>query len=323
MKIHSADELIPTAPRFRIKEIARSWKKEGYWQLYLLLIPVLAHIFIFCYIPMYGLIIAFQDYFPGMPFLDFSGVVKWVGLKHFASFVSNPYFWRLIQNTLILSGLNLLFGFWIPIVFALMLNEIKSMRYKKFVQTASYMPYFISSVVVAGMVLSFTNTSGIINVLRELLGQQAIPYDLEPKYFPIVYTITNIWKSFGWSSILYLSTMSSIDLSLYEAARLDGAGRLKQIWHITLPMLKPIIMLQFILAVGSILNANTEMILLLYNPATYQTADVIGTYVYRDSLLGGRYSYGTAVGLFTSTINFALVFVANYVSRKFMDYSLW
>ena len=292
-------------------------------ELYLLMLPALVLIFIFCYIPIYGVLIAFQDYYPGRPILAFDGGVIWVGLKHFISFVESRVFWRLIRNTLVLSGLNLVFGFWVPIVFALVLNELQLPRYKKFVQTASYMPHFISNVVVAGMLFSFISTDGIVSVLRTKLGMEAVAFNVQPGAFPALYTFTNVWKTFGWNSILYLASIASIDQNLYEAARLDGAGRLQQMRYITLPSLKPIIMLMLIMAAGGIMNTNSDMILLLYTPATYETADVIGTYVYRETLLTGRFSYGAAVGLFTSVINFALVFVANAISRKTAEFSLW
>ena len=292
-------------------------------QLMLIMLPTFVLIFIFCYIPLYGILIAFQDYVPGTSILAFDGSVKWVGFKHFVDFIGSRTFPRLIRNTLVLSGLNLLFGFTTPIIFALILNEVKARGFKKVVQTASYLPYFISTVVVAGMVLSFIDTNGIINVVRKSLGLSVKAFSMDPKAFPVIYTITNVWKSFGWDSILYLSAMSSIDVNLYEAARLDGANRGQQMWHITLPAIKPTIMLLLIFAIGGVLGTNTDLILLLYNPATYDTADVIGTYVYRDSLLGGRFSFGTAVSLFTSVLNFTLVFIANTVSRKVAEYSLW
>lgn len=303
-------------PRRKIKNV-----KDNI-ELYLLMLPVLVLIFIFNYVPMYGVIIAFQDYSPGSNFL-FDENIIWVGFKHFTDFMTNMYFWRLIKNTIVLSVLNLCIVFWTPIVFALLLNEVRGVKYKKVVQTISYLPHFVSSVVVAGMVLSFINSDGIINQVRELIGLQAIAYNNSPAAFPWVYTITNIWKSFGFGSILYLSSMAAIDTSLYEAARLDGANRFKQMWYITLPMIRPTITIMLIFAVGGLLNANSEMILLLYNPAVYDTADVIGTYLYRDSLLTGRFSFGAAVGIFTSIINFALVFGANFVARKTSDYSLW
>jgi putative aldouronate transport system permease protein len=214
-------------------------------------------------------------------------------------------------------------GFWIPIVFALILNEVNNQRFKKTVQTISYMPHFVSSVVVAGMALSFISTDGIFVQILSLVGIHVKSLNVNASAFPWVYTITNIWKSFGWGSILYLSTISSIDPELYEAAEVDGATRLKRMWHVTLPFMVPLIVIQLIFAIGSILSSNTDMILLLYNPAVYSTADVIGTYVYRDGLLGGKFSYGSAVGLLMSIIGFTLVFCTNKVSRKLTDYSLW
>ena len=298
-----------------------SWKEQT--ELMLIMLPALVLIFIFCYIPLYGIVIAFQEYIPGAPMISFDGSTRWVGLKHFIDFISSRTFPRLIRNTLVLNGLNLLFGFTIPILFALLLNEVRRPVYKKVVQTASYLPYFISTVIVAGMVLSFLDTNGIVNALRKMLGMPVKVFTMDPKAFPVIYTVTNVWKSFGWDSILYLSAMSSIDMNLYEAARMDGANRAQQMWYITLPSIKPTIMLLLIFAIGGMLGTNTDLILLLYNPATYETADVIGTYVYRDSLLGGRFSFGTAVGLFTSMLNFMLVFIANKVSAKVADYSLW
>ncbi len=290
---------------------------------YAMLLPVMAHIFIFCYIPIYGVIIAFQNYTPGRPFLSFDGSVEWVGLQHFKEFIMNPYFWRLIKNTLVFSSLYLLVGFWIPVLFALLLNEVRNLKYKKFVQTASYLPHFISSVVVVGMVMSFINSEGIVNQLCMAMGVGVIPFNTEPKWFPVIYTVTNIWQNFGWGSILYLSAMSAVDPGQYEAARLDGAGRFKQMLHITLPAIKPTIAILLIFDIGAILNANTDMILLLYNPAVYETADVIGTYLYRVGLTEARFSLGSAAGIFISVIGFGLTYLANLFARKFCDYSLW
>lgn len=207
------------------KRYGRGIIKEN-MQIYALMLPTLVLIFIFCYIPMYGLVIAFQDYVPGAPFLGEG--VKWVGLRWFDKFISGHYFSRLIKNTLILSGLNLLFGFTAPIFFALLLDQIKHTRFKKFIQTASYMPYFISTVVVAGMVISFIDTDGLVTNLLMLLGFDRKNYHVEPSAFPWIYTITNVWKNFGFGSILYCSIISSIDPGLYEAAKLDGANRWQQ-----------------------------------------------------------------------------------------------
>ncbi|WP_339369977.1 ABC transporter permease [Paenibacillus elgii] len=287
------------------------------------MLPVLLHIFIFCYIPMYGVVIAFQDYYPGKPFLSFHESVHWVGLKHFIDFFNGPYFSRLMRNTFMLSFYFFTFGFWVPILFALLLNELKSGRFRKYVQTASYLPHFISNVVVAGMLLSFINMDGIINAGIKLFGGTPISFTTEPGYFPAIYTITSIWKSFGWSSILYLSAMASIDPHLYEAAKMDGANRFKQMVHITLPSIRPTIFILLIFAIGNLLSANSEFILLIYNPALFETADVIGTYLYRDGLLSGNFSSGTAIGLLISIINFTLLYVANTLSRKYSDYALW
>lgn len=292
-------------------------------QMYSLILPVLIHIFIFSYIPLYGLAIAFQNYYPGKPFIAFDGSVEWVGLKHFIDFIQSPLFPRIFGNTLRLSALNLVFGFACPIIFALLVNEIKNAAYKKFVQTASYMPHFISMVVVAGMVLSFVVPDGLVNQLLGVFGIAPKAYNADPKAFDWIYVITNIWKNFGWGSILYLSTISSIDPELYESSKMDGASRLQRMFYITLPFMSSLILIQLIFAIGALLGSNTEMILLLYNQATYSTADVIGTYVYRDGLLMGRFSYGTAVNMFVSTINVILLVIANKLSTKYADFGLW
>lgn len=290
-------------------------------EMYSLLLPVLILIFIFCYIPLYGIVIAFQNYAPGSPFIGPD--VQWVGLKHFQTFVQSKYFSRILGNTVRLSVLNLVFGFWVPILFALLVNEVRVHRFKKFVQTASYMPYFISSVVVAGMVISFIDVDGVVNQILSVLGKAPQNYRLVPEAFDTIYTITNVWKNFGFGSILYLSTIASIDPTLYEAARIDGAGRIRQMWYVTLPGLKNIIAINLIMGIGNILAANSELILLLYSPATYEKADVIGTYIYRLGIEGGQFSYTAAVGLFMSVIAFALTFIANKISNKLSGYGLW
>jgi len=292
-------------------------------ELYIIILPVLIHIFIFSYIPLYGIVIAFQNYYPGSPFIAFDGSVKWVGLKHIRDFVQSPMFPRIFGNTIRLSLMNLLFGFSCPIVFALLVNELRDGKFKKFVQTVSYMPHFISSVVVAGMVLSFINVDGLLNQVLGFFGVPQKAYNADPYAFPWVYTVTNIWKSFGWSSILYLSSIAAIDPGLYESAKIDGANRFDRMLYITLPSMSNLIIIQLIFSIGSIVSANTEMILLLYNPATYKTADVIGTYVYRDGLMGGRFSYGTAVNIFVSCINVILLVIANKISTKVADFGLW
>jgi putative aldouronate transport system permease protein len=290
-------------------------------QLYSLLAPVLILIAVFCYAPLYGIVIAFQDYVPGSAFIGEN--VKWVGLANFERFVQGEYFWRLMKNTLVLSGLNLAFGFTMPILFALLLDQIHVLKLRKIIQTASYMPYFISTVVVAGMVISFIDVQGMITNLLTVLGMPAKNYRVEPSAFPTIYTVTNIWKGFGFGSILYVSTINSIDPGLYESAKMDGANRWKQVLHVTLPGLRQIIAINLIMTIGGILNTNSELILLLYSSAVYDVADVIGTYTYRLGITGGQYSLTTAAGLFMSAIGFALTYAANKVSGRLTGYSLW
>lgn len=285
-------------------------------------LPGMALLFVFHYVPLYGIVIAFQDYYPGNPFLSVDS--NWIGLKHFTDFIKSVYFGRLIRNSIRLSLLNLMFGFWMPIIFALILNEIRCMWYKKFVQTASYLPYFISSVVVAGMAISFLQPTGIINTfLNKLFGIPPTSWLDVASKFPLIYTVINVWKGFGFGSVLYFSTISSIDPGLYESARMDGANRWSQMWHITLPGLRFIICIQFIMALGGILGANSDLIILIYSAAVYETADVIGSYTYRVGVVGGKYSYTTAVGLFMSIIGFTLTFLANKVSNLVTGFGLW
>lgn len=290
-------------------------------QYYLLMIIPLLVIFVFSYLPLFGIVIAFQDYVSGKPF--WGEGVTWVGLKWFKEFISSYYFSRILRNTLVLNGMNLLFGFCVPIIFALIVNEIRVQKFKKFTQTVSYLPYFLSSVIVAGMVVNFISNDGIITRMLQAFGFEAKSLNANADAFPWIYTITTIWKSFGWSSIIYLSTITAIDPGLYEAASVDGAGRLRKIWHITIPSMMPLIVIQLILSIGNMLVSNTDLILLLYNSSTYKTADVIGTYVYRESLMGGKFSYGTASGLLMSILSFALTWIANAVSRKKTDFSMW
>lgn len=291
--------------------------------LYAILSPVLVFIVIFCYIPMYGVIIAFQDYLPGSSMLSLGPNVQWVGLKHFVTFISSMFFWRLIRNTVVLSGLTLALGFMVPIVFALLLNEIRSLGFKKSVQTASYLPYFISQVVVASMVLTLVAKDGLVNHLMVMIGLNPISYTTDPSVFPWVYVVTNIWKSFGWSSVIYMASISGVDPALYEASRMDGADRFRQMIHVTLPAISGTIFILLIFSIGGLLNANSEFVLLMYNPAIYETSDVIGTYSYRVGIQGGQFSMTTAIGLLVQVINFALLYAANAAARKVQGYSLW
>ena len=238
-------------------------------------------------------------------------------------FIEDPTFWRVFSNTLMLGGLALLFTFPMPIIFALMLNEVKSKRFKKFVQTASYLPHFLSIVIVAGMILQLTAVNGSINGLVAFFTGDNIPFMQRAEWFRTIYISSEIWQGMGWGAILYLAALTTIDDSLYEAARIDGANRWKQTIHITIPGILPTIVTLLILNMGNFLAVGFEKILLLYNPLIYETSDVISTYLYRVGLESSNFSYATAIGLFESVIGLALVFSVNAISRKLTQRSLW
>lgn len=273
--------------------------------------------------PMYGLVIAFQNYKVGAPLLTFDGSIEWVGLEHIWRFLSSIFFLRIFSNTLRLSFLSIICGSSVSIVFALLLNEIRHVNFKKSVQTFVYMPYFISTVIVVAMLLSFISSDGIINQIREIFGHEKIAFINNPNYFDLIYILSGIWQTFGYSAVIYIAVISSIDPNLYDAATVDGANRLQRMLHITVPGITPTIIILLILSVGGVLNSNTEKIILMYNPSIYEKADVIGSYVYRMGIIEVQYSYTTAVGLFSSLINFTLLYMTNLLSRKVSDYSLW
>ena len=286
---------------------------------YIMLIPVLAFLIIFSYVPMYGIIIAFKDY------VSTKGILgsDWVGFQHFTDFFKSIFFGRLMKNTLVLSFCDLIFAFPASIIFALLLNEVHHRRYKKVVQTIAYMPNFISMVVIAGMVITFTSTTGPISSIIQTFGGQPVDLLSEPGYFPAIYVISGIWQGVGFGSIIYLASISNIDQELYEAAVMDGANRFKQALHVTLPCLAPTITILLILRLGGMMSVGYEKIILLSNGNNMETADVISTYVYRAGILLSNYSYSTAIGLFNNVINFVLLLAANRVSKKITDISLW
>lgn len=289
-------------------------------QLYLILIPFLLYFAVFVYKPMPGLIIAFKDY------NVYEGILEspWVGLKHFIDFFEGPYFFRLLRNTFLIGFYSLAVGFPSSIILALLLNEVTQKRFKGIVQTITYLPHFVSAVVVAGMVTSFLAPSnGIINILIEKLGGEKIYFLSKPEYFRTIYTSMGVWTNVGYGSIVYLSALSGIDMQLYEAAKIDGAGKWRQLLHVTLPGLLPTIVTMFIIRIGGILNVSYETIILLYQPATYETADVFNSYVYRLGIEDSNYSLSAAVSLFNSVIGFILVVLANKLSRKVNDVGLW
>lgn len=312
-KSPAAELQAPYWTRFR-KDMRRNWG------LYIMVLPVMLYFFIFCYGPMYGAVIAFKDFSPMKGILG----SDWVGLKHFKDFLSSSDFGRLLFNTLKISVTNLVFGFPAPIILALLLNEVKSPVFKKGVQTLSYMPHFISLVVVCGIVKSFVAQDGIVTVLLSSLGlvERADLLGFK-EYFVTIYTTSGIWKEIGWGSIIYLAALSGVSQELYEAAAVDGASRLRQLFVVTIPGILPTIVVMLILRIGNIMSVGAEKIILLYNPLTYETADVLSTYVYRRGLMEFNYSYSTAAGLFNAIINFLLVTTANKVSRKVNNMSIW
>ena len=287
--------------------------------LYWMLAPVLLYVLIFNYVPMFGLVISFQDYSLTRGVLG----SKWIGLKNFEDFFSSMYFGRTLGNTLILSGLDLLVCFPAPIILALMLNEVSHLRFKKVIQTVSYMPHFISMVVVAGLIKEFCSSTGVVAQFVQLLGGTPQSYISQPQYFRAIFTVSQVWQTIGFNSIVFLAALSGIDMQLYEAAKIDGAGRLRQLWHVTLPGIIPTIIIMLILRCGAIMNVNFEKVLLLYSPSTYATADVISTYVYRAGIIKQKIGYSTAVGLFNSVVSLILVLSANYMSNRFTDSGLF
>jgi putative aldouronate transport system permease protein len=287
--------------------------------VYLLGLPMVLYYLLFHYQPMYGAIIAFKDFAPGRGIWG----SPWVGLEHFKSFFGGIYFVRVLRNTILLSLLNLLFGFPAPIVLALLLNEIRSGVLKRTVQTVSYLPHFVSIMVICGMIIDFTASDGVVNDIVAFFGGSRVTMLLKQELFRPLYVTTEIWQRVGWQSIIYLAALTAIDPQLYEAATIDGAGRLRQTWSITLPGLLPTIVIMLILRIGQMMNIGFEKIILLYNPTIYETADVISSYVYRKGLLDFSFSFSTAVGLFDSLINFGLLIAANALSRRINETSLW
>jgi putative aldouronate transport system permease protein len=288
--------------------------------LLLLISPVLVYYIIFHYIPMYGVVIAFKDFRPVEGILGSS----WVGLKHFEQFFQSIYFGRLVKNTLLLSLYSLFWGFPVPILFALLLNELKDRLFKRAVQTISYLPHFISIVVISGMIVTFTHpVDGIVNLLLQKLGIPPISFLNEAGWFRTIFISSGVWQQFGWGSIIYLAAIAGINPQLYEAAEMDGARRRHKILHITLPGILPTIIILFILNVGNLMDVGFEKVLLLYSPITYETADVIGTFVYRRGIVSADFSFAAAVNLFNNIINIILLVTVNQISRRVSDTSLW
>ena len=303
----------------RLLELKRDWRMNK--GLYLLIIPVVIYLIVFNYVPMAGIVLGFERFTPK------NGVFmsEWVGLKHFVTFFSSVFFIRVLKNTLILSLYSIIFGFPAPILFALLLNELDNEYYKKVIQVVSYMPNFSSTVGISGIIIDFVASDGVITDLLVGIGflREAKNLLSVPEYFRSIMVLTDLWQQVGFGSILFLAALTGIDQELYEAAVIDGANRWKQTIHVTIPGIMPTVVIMLIMRIGGLMNANQEKILLLYNPLIYETSDVIGTFVYRKGLLEADYGYSTAVGLFNSAVNVILLFIANGVSRKYSETSLF
>ena len=302
----------------KMRTVQRSVRK--YWDLYLILIPVLVYFIVFKFLPMYGLQIAFRDYVPRRGFFG----SNFVGLKHFQRFFSTYSCWSIIGNTLILSALTLVFCFPLPILLALLLNEMKDGLYKKAVQTTTYAPHFLSTVVVVGMITAFCSPStGVVNTIIKFFGGDPIYFMARAEWFRPLYVISEVWVSMGWDSIIFLSALSSVGVDMYEAARIDGASRLQQMIYVTLPSIIPTIAIMLILNCGRVMSIGFEKVFLMQTDPNLGVSEVISTFVYRQGILGAQQSYATAVGLMNSVVNFARVVIVNGNSRRVSEVSLW
>ncbi|WP_196833247.1 ABC transporter permease [Mycetocola sp. CAN_C7] len=318
-----ATEIAPQKKRrlFRSKPGQLPWRKtlRRDWQLYVLIILPLLFFAIFRYLPMLGNVIAFRRFRPGGNIFG----EEWVGFRYVEMFLNDPTFWQVFGNTLAIGSLSLLFCFPLPIILALLLNEVRARYFKRFVQTISYLPHFLSIVIVAGMLMQLLSIEGTVNQIVRAVGGDAIPFLQLPDWFRTVYVSSEVWQTVGWGTILYLAALTNVDAGLYEASRIDGANRWQQTWHVTLPGIRPTMVTLLILNIGTFLSVGFEKILLLYNPLTYPTADVISTYLYRVGLEANNFSYAAAIGMFEAIIGLTLILSANAISRRTVGTSLW
>ncbi len=316
-----------------LQQRAAAAPKKGFWTrlkrdlkvnvwLYVLVLPVIAYYVVFRYIPIVGIIVSFKNFKPALGIWG-SPWAGSFGFEHFIFFVQDPFFFRLLRNTVLISLYSIIFGFPAPILLAVMLSEVRQLKYKRLLQTLTYFPHFISSVVVCGMIVAFCLSDGLFNQIGALFGRTPSSFLQNPANFRTIYVVSGIWQEAGWNSIVYLAAIAGVDQGLYEAAALDGAGRLRRIWHVTLPGIKNTIVILLIMKIGGLMNVGYEKVMLLYNPTIYETADVISTYMYRRGLLEFNFSFSTAVNLFNSVINFSLVLLANFISRKVTETSLF
>jgi putative aldouronate transport system permease protein len=316
------NELVRQKP-VKQRTLSRSsiaWR--GKWNnldLYIMLLPVLVYYFIFHIQPLYGLQIAFKDFSASLGIWD----SPWVGLDQFKRFFSSYYFERLLSNTVGISLYALVVGFPMPILLALLLNEVKWLKLKKFVQNITYFPHFVSVIVVAGMITIFTSQDGFVNIVRGWFGQESLNFLTEPEYFKTIYVISHVWQHTGWTAIIYIASLAGINPELYEAATMDGASKLKKMLHVSIPGILTTIMIMLVLQIGSLLDVGFQKILLLQNPLNMESSDVISTYVYRTGILQGNYSLSTAVGLFNTLINLTLLVTANKLVKRMTNNSLW
>ncbi len=295
----------------------KDWQRHK--AIYILALLGVAYYIIFCYLPIGGILMAFENYKPTRGLFH----SKWVGFKYFIDFFSGAYAWRVIRNTILINFYDLIVGFPAPIIFALLLNEITSNAFKRTVQTISYLPFFISQVVICGILLDFLSLDGLFNQIITMFGLEKTAFMIFPQYFRTIYVGSGIWQGLGYGAIIYLAALSSVDVQLYDSAVIDGCNRFKRMLHVTLPGIMPTIIIMLILRIGNMMSVGFEKIILLYNPSVYETADVISSFVYRYGLLQGNFSYSTAVGLFNSVVNFALLAITNSISKRVSDISLW
>lgn len=284
-----------------------------------MVLPAVIGFFLFQYKPLYGIVIAFKDYDIVTGFAD----SPWVGMKHYTSFFNDPYAVRVIRNTLLLGFYNLIFGFWPPILLALLLNEMTSSRWKRIYQSISYLPHFIATVVVVGMLVQLLDSDGPVNLVLTSLGHEPIAFFNQDSYFRSLYVGSGVWQSIGWGSILYMAALAGVDPELYEASYIDGAGRFRRMWHISIPGMMPTISILFILSASDMVNVGFEKVYLMLNPALYEAGDVIQTYVYRRGIVDRNFSFATAVGLLNSIVSFVILYLANRMTRRVNGQSLW
>ena len=307
----------PPAPKRRPGGWKRALRRD--WPLYTFAILPLIFLAIFRYVPMLGNVIAFRRFRPGGSIFG----DEWVGTLYVDMFIRDPAFWNVFSNTVIIGAMTLVVCFPLPIILALMLNEVRRKHFKKIVQSISYLPHFLSVVIVVGMVYQLLSLQGTVNQITEAFGGDPVSFLQRPEWFRFIYVASEAWQTVGWGTILYLAALTAVDDALYEAARIDGANRWQQTWHVTIPGIRPTMITLLILNIGNFLNVGFEKVLLLYNPMTYSTGDVISTYLYRVGLVSNNLSYAAAIGLFQAIIGFAMVMSANYISRRLVGTSLW